>query len=128
MAASCCSVVDDHRVDFVEMVPWIEAVALHVNHGCYFDVCVVFAEVVVEALEGQDENGRRVFHVELSHCFLGLAAFASEVVVLAEVLRSEEGVNNAAAFFELRIDKALFVYFCLWDFAFRKGDLLVEGF
>lgn len=127
MAASGRSVVDDHRVDLVNVASWVEAVALHVNDRGYFDVSVVFAEVVVEAFEREDEDGRRVLHVELSHCLLRLAALAGEVVLLAEVLRSEEGVDDAATFFELRIDEALFVYLCLWHFAFRNGDLLVEG-
>lgn len=128
VAASGCSVVDDHRVKFVKVISWVEAVALHIYNRRYFDICIVFAEVVVEAFEGQNENGGRVFHVELSHCFLGLAAFAGEVIFLAEVLRSEEGVYDAAAFFELGVDEPFFFDFCFWDLAFRKGDLLVKGF
>lgn len=117
----------DHRVDLVEVAAWVQAVALQVDHRSHFHVRVVFAEVVVEAFESQDEDGRRVLDVELSYCLLGLAAFAGEVVVLAEVLRSEKSVNDAAALFELRIKKALFVYLSLWDFALGKSDLLVEG-
>ena len=126
MAAPCCSVVHDHRVDLVEVAARVETVPLQVDKRGYLDVRVVFAEVVVEALQGQDEDGWRVLHVELSHCLLRLTGFAGEVVVLAEVLRSEEGVDDAAALFELRIEESLFVYLSLWHFTLGKSDLLVE--
>jgi hypothetical protein len=119
--------VDDHGVELVAVRAGVEAVPLELESGGHFDLGVVLGEIVVESLESEHQHQGQVLEVELAHSLLRLAALAREVVVLPQVLRKEEGVDDAATLLELRVHQSFLIDLSFGHFPLGQRYLLVEG-